>query len=114
MERINDSLNRFALPSDENNIISSVPSVKPTSTNVSFSLSSIARMPFALGLENCSNDVFLTVPLVVAIKTNISSVYSLIGSKALIFSPSDKGKTLIIGRPFDPLLARGSSYTFFQ
>ena len=59
-------------------------------------------------LENWLSGVFLTVPPEVAMKTKLSSAYSLMGSTALIRSSSSSGSKFTIGLPREPRLASGT------
>ena len=56
-------------------------------------------MPLARGRENADSGVFFTVPSLVAMNTKCSSSNCLIGSTALIFSPSSSGSRFTIGLP---------------
>ena len=49
--------------------------------------------------ENATSEVFLTVPMAVAMNTNLSSSYSRMGSTAVMRSPSCSGSRLTIGLP---------------
>ena len=71
MARTSDSLNRTALPALDTSITSCVPSVTATPTSVLPSSSSSARSPAARSRANCFSGVFFTVPLAVAMKTNL-------------------------------------------
>ena len=71
-------------------------------------------MPALRGLENAVSAVFLTVPSEVAMNTKCSSSNSLIGSTAVIFSPSMSGKRLTIGLPRELRVPSGTSYTLSQ
>ena len=65
-------------------------------------------MPLVRGRENAASGVFLTVPCAVAMNTNLSSSNSLIGSTAVMRSPSSSGSRFTIGLPREPRLACGS------
>ena len=71
-------------------------------------------MPLARGRENADSGVFFTVPWLVAMNTKCSSSNCLMGSMALIFSPSSSGSRLTMGLPREPRPACGSSNTRFQ
>ena len=58
--------------------------------------------------ENSASEVFLTVPRLVAMNTNLPSSNSLIDSMALMRSPSCRGRRFTMGLPRDPRLACGS------
>ena len=88
MGRTSSSLKRMALPPLVNRITSRVPSVTATSTSWSSSRRSTAMMPEARGRENADSGVFFTVPSRVAMNTKCPSSYCLMGSTAVIFSPS--------------------------
>ena len=59
-------------------------------------------MPLARGRENADSGVFFTVPWLVAMNTKCSSSNCLMGSTALIFSPSSSGSRLTMGLPREP------------
>ena len=86
--RTSASWKRIALPPLVHSRISRVPSVSATPTRRSSSRRSTAMMPEARGRENADSGVFLTVPRLVAMNTKCCSSNCLIGSSALIFSPS--------------------------
>ena len=65
-------------------------------------------MPLARGRENRSNGVFLTVPRLVAMNTNLPASNSLMASMALMRSPSCRGRRLTMGLPREPRLAWGN------
>ena len=71
-------------------------------------------MPLARGRENADSGVFLTVPWLVAMNTKWSSSNCLMGSTALMRSPSSSGSRLTMGLPREPRPACGSSNTRFQ
>ena len=106
--RTHSSAKRTTLPSAENSMASLLPSVKstPISSSPSFKLTAI--IPALRGRLKSCNGVFLTVPLAVAIKTNLPSSYSLTGRIAVIRSSCSRGNKLIIGRPRAPRLASGN------
>ena len=89
--RTSSSWKRIALPPLEHRMISRCavgdrrrrPADRPSSR-------STAMMPLARGRENAVSGVFLTVPWLVAMNTKCCSSYCLIGSTALIFSPSSQ------------------------
>ena len=66
-------------------------------------------MPVARGRENADSGVFFTVPWLVAMNTKCCSSNCLMGSTALIFSPSSSGSRFTIGLPRAPRPACGSS-----
>ncbi len=106
--RTSSSLKRIALPWLATSMISRLPSVIATLTSRSSLRRSMAMMPLDLGRENRFSAVFLTVPPLVAMKTNASSSKSRIGSTALIRSPSSSGRRFTIGLPREPRLACGT------
>ena len=71
-------------------------------------------MPVVRGRENADSGVFLTVPWLVAMNTKCCSSNCLMGSTALIFSPSSRGSRLTMGLPRAPRPAWGSWCTFSQ
>ena len=86
--RTSSSRKRIALPAVVNSSMSLVPSVIATPTSLSPGSSATAMMPLARGRENSASEVFLTVPRLVAMKTNFPSSNSLMDSMALMRSPS--------------------------
>ena len=106
--RTQSSAKRTTLPSAENNITSFVLSVKSTPINSSPSFKLTAMIPALRGRLKSCRGVFFTVPLAVAIKTNLPSSYSLTGKMAVIRSFCSRGNKLIIGRPRAPRLASGN------
>ncbi len=56
-------------------------------------------IPLPRGREKSASEVFLTVPLAVAMNTNRPSVKALIGSTAVMRSSSASGSRLTIGLP---------------
>ena len=101
-------MKRMALPPVVNSRMSLLPSVMATPTSLSPGSSATAMMPLARGRENRASEVFFTVPRLVAMNTNLLSSNSLIGSMALMRSPSCSGNRFTIGLPRDPRLACGS------
>ncbi len=71
--RTSPSGKRTALPPDEQSITSRVPSVMATPTSLSPGSRPTAMMPAMRGRENAESGVFFTVPVAVAMKTNLSS-----------------------------------------
>src|SRR5882672_129098 len=112
--RTSSSSKRTALPASEKSITSCLPSVIAAPMRWSPSSSSTAMIPFSRGLENCESGVFFTVPSEVARNTKCLSSYSLTGSTALIFSPSESGKRFTMGLPRLARVPCGTLYTFSQ
>ncbi len=56
-------------------------------------------MPLVRGREKSVSAVFFTVPVVVAMKMNLSASNSRTGRMALMRSPSSSGSRLTIGLP---------------
>ena len=114
MGRTSFSSKRTALPESEKSITSCAPSVMAAPIKKSPSSKPTAIMPRFMGRENASSGVFLTVPMLVAIKTYLSATNCFTGMTTLIFSPSSSGNKFTIGLP---RLARppcGTSQTLIQ
>ena len=75
-------------------------------------------MPPLRGFENSSSEVFLTVPMDVAMNTYWLSgkvrAAPVRASTTLIFSPSCSGNMLTMGRPREPREPAGTSQTLSQ
>ena len=91
MGRTSSSWKRMALPPLDEQHDFARPSVSADAHQaVVRRRRSTAMMPLARGRENADSGVFFTVPWLVAMNTKCSSSNCLMGSTALIFSPSSQ------------------------
>ena len=106
------SLKRMHIPFLVTRKISCLSSVAFTSMSSSPSFSTIAWSPFLRTLPYSTIGVFFTIPSLVAIKRYWSSLNSLMGIMAVIFSPGWSCRRFTIAVPRAVRPASGISYAF--